>query len=67
MIRYVPHCHQGMRANSVPLSKGTQVLYTCEVCHHQEVEWFSASGRPLRWVNLSVKRRIGEHVAFVSP
>lgn len=67
MIKHVRHCEQGMRVNSTQLSQGTQLIYTCEICGHQELEVYSSSGRPRRWVNLSVKRQMGEVVDFVSP
>lgn len=67
MIKHVRHCDQAMRVNSSLVSKGTQLLYTCDLCGHQELETYGSTGRPRRWVNLTVKKRLGESVNFVSP
>jgi hypothetical protein len=68
MIKHVLHCSNPMRANALTLRRGgTQVIYTCDLCQHQELETYNSNGKPLRWVNLTLKRQIGEHVEILTP
>jgi hypothetical protein len=55
------HCDRPMEQVRIELAKGGhQTDYRCTYCGQQEREIHNSLGHLVRWINLTVKRRLAE-------
>lgn len=57
----VYHCEQLMKTQRIPLISGSvQWDHLCIACGHREREIHSSTGKTLRWMNLTLRKRLAQ-------